>query len=84
MYRAFYRKYRPSTFTDVVGQEHITKTLENAVKTSMRYFLAGVVRCAARRSLVRASSIAHLLDSQTVDGCFHVFYGYAVFCGEVL
>ncbi len=34
MYRAFYRKYRPSTFTDVVGQEHITKTLENAVKTS--------------------------------------------------
>ena len=33
MYRAFYRKYRPSTFTDVVGQEHITTTLENAVKT---------------------------------------------------
>lgn len=33
MYRAFYRKYRPSTFTDVVGQSHITKTLENAVKT---------------------------------------------------
>ena len=33
MYRAFYRKYRPSAFTDVVGQEHITKTLENAVKT---------------------------------------------------
>ncbi len=33
MYRAFYRKYRPSTFTDVVGQEHITRTLENAVKT---------------------------------------------------
>ncbi len=33
LYRAFYRKYRPSTFTDVVGQEHITTTLENAVKT---------------------------------------------------
>lgn len=33
MHRAFYRKYRPQTFTDVVGQEHITKTLENAVKT---------------------------------------------------
>ncbi len=33
MYRAFYRKYRPSTFTDVVGQQHITTTLENAVKT---------------------------------------------------
>lgn len=33
MYRAFYRKYRPAAFTDVVGQGHITKTLENAVKT---------------------------------------------------
>ncbi len=33
MHRAFYRKYRPAAFTDVVGQEHITKTLENAVKT---------------------------------------------------
>lgn len=33
MYRAFYRKYRPATFTDVVGQGHITRTLENAVKT---------------------------------------------------
>ena len=44
MYRAFYRKYRPSTFTDVVGQEHITKTLENAVKsgkTSHAYLFTG-------------------------------------------
>lgn len=44
MYRAFYRKYRPSTFTDVVGQEHITRTLENAVKsgkTSHAYLFTG-------------------------------------------
>ena len=33
MYRALYRKYRPATFTEVVGQDHITTTLENAVKT---------------------------------------------------
>ena len=26
-YQAFYRKYRPSTFSDVVGQEHITDVL---------------------------------------------------------
>ena len=25
------RKYRPSTFEDVVGQEHVTKTLQNAI-----------------------------------------------------
>lgn len=44
MYRAYYRKYRPSTFVDVVGQEHITKTLENAVKsgkTSHAYLFTG-------------------------------------------
>lgn len=28
-YQALYRKYRPQTFSDVVGQEHITKTLQN-------------------------------------------------------
>ena len=44
MYRAFYRKYRPSTFIDVVGQKHITTTLENAVKsgkTSHAYLFTG-------------------------------------------
>lgn len=44
MYRALYRKYRPSTFTDVVGQEHITHTLQNAVsggKTSHAYLFTG-------------------------------------------
>ena len=28
-YQALYRKYRPVTFSDVVGQEHITQTLKN-------------------------------------------------------
>ncbi len=27
-----YRKYRPQTFVDVIGQEHVTKVLEGAVK----------------------------------------------------
>jgi len=33
MSQAIYRKYRPSTFSDVVGQGHVTKTLENQIKT---------------------------------------------------
>ena len=33
MYQVLYRKWRPKVFSDVYGQEHITKTLENAVKT---------------------------------------------------
>ncbi len=31
-YTVFARKYRPQTFADVVGQEHITTTLQNAIQ----------------------------------------------------
>lgn len=30
-YQALYRKYRPKTFSDVYGQEHITETLKNEI-----------------------------------------------------
>ena len=33
MYQALYRKWRPKTFDDVVGQEHITETLKTQVMT---------------------------------------------------
>lgn len=33
MYQVLYRRYRPTVFSDVVGQEHITKTLETEVET---------------------------------------------------
>lgn len=33
MYLALYRKFRPKTFNQVIGQEHITSTLINQVKT---------------------------------------------------
>ncbi len=32
-YTAFYRKYRPLSFSDVVGQEHITKTLQSQLSS---------------------------------------------------
>lgn len=32
MYQALYRKWRPKLFSDVVGQEHVTKTLQNEIK----------------------------------------------------
>ncbi|QXM07140.1 DNA polymerase III subunit gamma/tau [Crassaminicella indica] len=33
-YVALYRKWRPKVFEDVVGQEHITKTLKNQIKNN--------------------------------------------------
>lgn len=32
-YLALYRKFRPQTFSDVKGQDHIVRTLENQIKT---------------------------------------------------
>ncbi|OIK09128.1 DNA polymerase III subunit gamma/tau [Bacillus sp. MUM 116] len=43
-YQALYRVWRPQTFIDVVGQEHVTKTLQNALlheKTSHAYLFSG-------------------------------------------
>lgn len=43
-YQALYRVYRPRTFKDVVGQSHITKTLQNAIsneKFSHAYLFTG-------------------------------------------
>ena len=43
-YKALYRTYRPSTFEEVAGQEHIVKTLKNALATGKlahAYLFAG-------------------------------------------
>lgn len=34
MYKAIYRKYRPKTFEDLIGQDHITKILQNQIQTN--------------------------------------------------
>ena len=72
MYRAFYRKYRPSTFTDVVGQGHITKTLENAVKTgktSHAYLFTGS-RGTGKTSCAKILAKAvNCIDSQDGNPC---------------
>lgn len=43
-YKALYRTYRPTTFDEVVGQEHIVRTLKNALKENKiahAYLFAG-------------------------------------------
>ena len=41
---ALYRRYRPQTFSAIVGQEHVTRTLRNAIasgQVSHAYLLSG-------------------------------------------
>ena len=43
-YQALYRKYRPAAFSDVIGQSHITRTLQRQVaehRTSHAYLFTG-------------------------------------------
>ncbi len=43
-YQVIARRYRPQTFTDVIGQDHVTKTLKNAIESNRlhhAYLFAG-------------------------------------------
>ena len=44
-YKVIARKYRPQTFTEIVGQEHVTRTLANAIQSNRvahAYIFSGV------------------------------------------
>lgn len=75
MYRALYRKYRPSTFTDVVGQDHITQTLMNAVKsgrTSHAYLFTGsrgTGKTSCAKILAKAVNCEHTVDGNPCNEC---------------
>ncbi len=54
-YEVFARKYRPRTFADVIGQEHVARTLMNAIeegRISQAYVFAGT-RGVGKTSLAR-------------------------------
>src|SRR5256886_11307809 len=41
---SFYRKWRPKTFEEIIGQERVTRTLQNAIRTNLvvhAYLFAG-------------------------------------------
>ncbi len=75
MYQALYRKWRPQTFDEVVGQQHITETLKNQVKTgrlSHAYLFIGTrgtgkTTCA--RILAKAVNCENPVDGNPCGVC---------------
>ena len=73
---ALYRKYRPQTFAEVVGQEAVVRTLTNAVaqgKVRQAYLFAGprgTGKTSLARILAKAVNCAHG-PTPTPDGTCH-------------
>ena len=75
MYQALYRKWRPKTFADVVGQEHITATLQRQVaegRLSHAYLFTGTrgtgkTTCA--KILAKAVNCEHPVDGNPCNAC---------------
>ncbi|MBI4494327.1 MAG: DNA polymerase III subunit gamma/tau [Chloroflexi bacterium] len=73
--RALYLRWRPQTFAEVVGQEHVTRTLRNAVrsgKLAHAYLLCGprgTGKTSLARILYRAANCAQPLDGEPCGRC---------------
>ena len=70
---ALYRKYRPSTFAEVVGQEHVTEPLQQALRNDQVHPRLLILRAARLRHETvdphLARSKAELCEGPTPDPC---------------
>ena len=74
-YKALYRKYRPQSFKDVSDQEHITRTLKNAIKEgriSHAYLFSGprgVGKTSVAKIFAKAVNCLNAVDGEPCNKC---------------
>lgn len=74
-YVALYRKYRPQNFSDMIGQEHITKILRNQIvssKISHAYIFSGTRgtgKTTAAKVFARAVNCLNNQDGEPCNEC---------------
>ena len=75
MYQALYRKYRPQTFSDVVGQQGVTDTLRSQLETgrlSHAYLFTGTRgtgKTSCAKILAKAVNCENLQDGNPCNAC---------------
>jgi len=75
MTKVLYRKYRPSSFSEVVGQEHVVKTLKNAIKRGKiahAYLFSGprgIGKTTIARILAKAVNCENIKDGEPCNKC---------------
>jgi DNA polymerase-3 subunit gamma/tau len=73
--QVFYRKWRPQTFNDVAGQEHVVQTLRNAIKSSRiahAYLFCGPRgsgKTSTARILAKAVNCRGALEGEPCNSC---------------
>ncbi|MEW8996102.1 DNA polymerase III subunit gamma/tau [Clostridium sp.] len=74
-YKALYREWRPKKFSDVVGQQHITTTLKNAIKSDRiahAYLLCGTRgtgKTSTAKILAKAINCLNPIDGEPCNEC---------------
>ena len=74
-YTALYRKFRPQTFSEMVGQEHITKTLKNQIMSNRvghAYLFnggRGTGKTSSAKILARAINCLNPKDGEPCNEC---------------
>src|SRR5207237_4234844 len=72
---ALYRRYRSQTFAEVIGQEHVTRTLKNAIangQVAHAYLLAGargIGKTSIARIIAKAVNCLKAKDGEPCDAC---------------